>query len=138
MPGPLVTARSPLGPVPASAPSRRGRGSAGTATAELAVLLPALVLLCALCVSAVGAMALHVRCLDAARTAARELARDEPPDAVLANARARAPAGAEVRIQRLRGGLVAVEVTARAGFAGWDGAGVRVGGDVVAVAEGAP
>ena len=57
--------------------------SAGFVTAEVAVLLPALTLLTALCVSMVGAVVVHVRCLDAARTGARAVSRDEPVDAVL-------------------------------------------------------
>lgn len=112
--------------------------SAGFVTAEVAVLLPALTLLTALCVSTVGAAVVHVRCLDAARTGARALTRDEPVGAVLAATRARAPAGSEVTLERLPGGLVAVEVTATARLAGPFGPGVRVGGDVVAVDEGDP
>jgi hypothetical protein len=37
-----------------------------------------------------------------------------------------------------REGLVAVQVTARAGLAGWSGAGVRVGGVAVAADEELP
>lgn len=109
----------------------------GAATAELAVLLPAIVVLTALCVSAVGAAALHVRCLDAARAAARELARGEPPSAVVAAARDRVP-DAAVQVRERGDGLVAVRVTARAGLAGWSAAGVQVGGEAVAVSEGGP
>lgn len=120
---------------------RAGRvsGAGGTATAELAVLLPALALLTVLCVGAVSAVALHVRCLDAARSGARALARDEPVPAVVAAAEARAPRGAVVRIRYLDGGLVAVEVTARAALAGPIAGGVpgvTVGGRAVAEAEG--
>lgn len=111
------------------------RGDRGSATAELAVLLPAVVLLTALCLSAVGAVALHVRCLDAARSAAREVARGEPPGAAVAAARARAPSGAEVTVRSRGDGLVVVAVTARAGLAGWPAAGVRVGGEAVAAVE---
>jgi hypothetical protein len=115
----------------------RGRDR-GSVTAEVAVLLPALVLLTALCVSAVGAVALHVRCLDAARSAAREIARGESPSAAVAVARERAPRGALVRVRAAGAGLVAVQVTARAGLAGWSGAGVRVGGEAVAADEELP
>ena len=107
-------------------------------TAEVAVLLPALTLLAALCVSAVAAVAVHVRCLDAARTGARALARDEPVAVALAVTRARAPAGSEVTVDHLPGGLVAVEVTATARLVGSLGPGIRVGGDVVAAVEGDP
>jgi hypothetical protein len=112
--------------------------AAGLVTAEVAVLLPALTLLTALCVSAVGAAVMHVRCLDAARTGARAVSRDEPVGAVLAETRARAPDGSTVKLERLPGGLVAVEVTATARLAGRLGPGIRVGGDAVAAAEGDP
>ena len=107
----------------------------GAATAELAVLLPAVVLVAALCVSAVGAVSLHVRCLDAARSAAREIARGEPPATAVDAARERVPGDAEVRVLDRGDGLVEVRVTARARLAGWSGVGVRVGGEAVAAAE---
>jgi TadE-like protein len=117
----------------------RGRpADRGTATAEVAVLLPALVLLTALCVSAVGAVSLHVRCLDAARSAAREIARGEPAEVAVVAARDRVPGEAEVQVRDRGGGLVAVVVTARAGLAGWSGVGVQVGGEAVAAAEDVP
>ena len=97
-----------------------------------------LTLLTALCVSTVGAVVVHVRCLDAARTGARAVSRDEPVDAVLTATRARAPDGSAVRLERLPGGLVAVEVTATARLAGGFGPSIRVGGDVVAADEGEP
>jgi Flp pilus assembly protein TadG len=49
----------------------------GMVTAETAVVLPVLVLVLALCMSAIAAGLAQVRCVDAARAAARELARDE-------------------------------------------------------------
>lgn len=113
----------------------------GTATAELAVVLPALLMVTVLCVWAVASVAVHVRCLDAARTGARALAREEPAAAVVAVVQARAPRGANVEIVRLESGLVAVEVRARVGLFGpWsdDGPGVSVGGRAVAAAESAP
>ena len=99
------------------------------------MLLPAIVLLTVLCVSAVGAAALHVRCLDAARATAREIARGEPVGAAVAAARDRVPRTAEVRVVDRGDGLVAVQVTARAGLAGWHRIGVAVGGEAVAAAE---
>lgn len=110
----------------------------GAATAELAVLLPAVALLAALCVSAVGAVSLHVRCLDAARSAAREIARGESAAAAVGAARDRVPGDAEIRVLDRGHGLVAVQVTARAGLAGWSRAGIDVGGEAVAAAENAP
>jgi hypothetical protein len=113
----------------------------GLATAELAVVLPALLMVTVLCVWAVASVAVHVRCLDAARTGARALAREEPAAAVVAVIEERAPRGASVEIVDLGSGLVAVEVRARVGLPGpWsgDGPGVSVGGRAVAVAESAP
>jgi len=112
----------------------------GSATAELAVVLPALLLVTVLCVWAVMSVAAHVQCLDAARTAARGLARGEPVSQVVAVAEQRSPRGARVRVSHLDGGLVAVEVTARAALPGpWRGSGpgVTVGGRAVAAQEGA-
>jgi len=110
----------------------------GSATAELAVVLPALVLVTVLCVWAVMSVAVHVACLDAARTGARGLARGEPVALVVDVAQERAPHGARVRVDHLGGGLVAVEVTARVALPGpWRGGGpgVTVGGRAVSVAE---
>lgn len=124
----------PVGSSPKAALDR------GSATAELAVVLPALVLLTVVCVWAVGVAAVHVRCLDAARGAARALAREEPVDAVVASARARAPDGARVDVRPLGPDLVGVEVTAHVDLPGpWSGriSGLTVGGRVVAAAEGA-
>jgi len=121
-------------------PSAAGKAERGTATAELAVVLPALILLTVLCVWAVTAVAVHVRCLDAARGAARGLAREEPVPAVVSAAAARAPRGATVEVRRLGHDLVAVEVTARVVLPGpWSsaGPGVTVGGRAVSATEGA-
>lgn len=113
----------------------------GSATAELAVVLPALLLVTVLCMWAVGSVAVHVQCLDAARTGARSIARGETVAQVVAVVEARAPRGAQVRVQRLEGGLVAVEVRARVSLPGpWrgEGPGVTVGGRAVAAEEGPP
>ena len=100
------------------------------------MLLPALTLLTALCVSMVGAV-VGARAVPGRGAHRRPgVSRDEPVDAVLAETRARAPAGSEVTLERLPGGLVAVEVTATARLAGRFGPGIRVGGDVVAADEG--
>lgn len=113
------------------------RDERGTATAELAVTLPALVLLTALCLWAVVAAAAHLRCLAAAQGAARELARGESPRAVLDVARARAPDGARVELRRAADGLVSVEVSLAVPWpGGWSGGpAVRVGGEAVAASE---
>lgn len=116
----------------------RVRGERGTATAELAVVLPALVLVALLCVWAVTAVAVHVRCLDAARAGARALARGEAPAAVAESAARAGPRGAQVGLEDVGEGLVAVEVRARVPLPGpWPGAGpgVTVGGRAVAERE---
>lgn len=108
----------------------------GSATAELAVVLPALVLVATLCLGAIGAVATHVRCLDAARAAAREAARGEEYSVVRGLAQQRAPVRATVSVSET-GGLVTVQVRARVPLLGgsetW---GVEVGGSAVAAVEG--
>lgn len=107
----------------------------GSATAELALVVPALVLVAGLCLSAIGAVATHIRCLDAARAAAREAARGEDYAAVRALAQQRAPGSATVSLTRT-GQLVVVEVRARVGLLGGaDTLGVEVGGAAVAGVE---
>lgn len=65
---------------PAALPNRRTvrRGEAGSATAELAVSLPALVFLLAVGLMALSAIRAQIECVDAAREAARAAARGEP------------------------------------------------------------
>lgn len=111
----------------------------GSVTAELAVVLPAVVLVALLGIWSLTAVAVHVRCLDAARSGARALARGEPATAVVAVAHEAAPAGASVRTRAVDGGLAAVEVQVRVAMPGpWgrDGPGLTVGGRVVAQLEG--
>ena len=83
------------------------------ATAELAVLLPALVLLLVVALRAVAAGVAELGCVDAARTAARNAARGDPPAAARAAGVAVAPRGARVQV-RLGSGQVVVEVRATA------------------------
>lgn len=87
------------------------RRETGGATAELAVALPALVLVLALALAAVDLGIATVRCVDAARAAARELARGESEAVAVAEARRAAP-GAAVTTTTT-GGLVRVDVTGR-------------------------
>lgn len=104
-------------------------------TAELAVGLPAVALLAVLCAAVVAVAATHVRCVDAARSGARELARGEDPAVVRALVAERAPEGAVIRFVHLRGDLVAVQVYDRAAL--WPGGpGLTVGGGAVAAVEG--
>jgi TadE-like protein len=91
----------------------RRRGSAGSVTAETAVLLPTLVLVAAGLAWLVGLGVAQVQCVDAARDAARALARAEPAEVATELAHQAAPAGAHVSLARV-GDLVQVEVTYRA------------------------
>lgn len=106
-------------------------------TAELAVAMPALLLVTVACVWALAVVAVHVRCLDAARTGARAVARGEEPALVRELAGESAPAGARVEVVSLGPDLVAVDVRARLPLlASWPGLGaVRVGGRFVAEPE---
>lgn len=87
------------------------RGQQGSATAELVVALPALVLVIAVVAGAGAVARATVRCQDAAWTAARLLARDEPQAVARAAAARAAPPGAEIR-PTATGDQVTVVVTA--------------------------
>jgi hypothetical protein len=80
-------------------------------TAEFAVVLPVLVLVLAAVVGAGSAGVAKLRCIDAARSAARLAARHEPAAAAAA-ARSAGPEGAVVQLSTT-GDLVRVRVTAR-------------------------
>jgi len=80
-------------------------------TAELAMTLPALVLVTGLLMWAVAAVSTQMRCVDAARAAARSLARGDSAAAATASARALAPGQATIQLSRA-GGTVVVRVTA--------------------------
>jgi hypothetical protein len=81
--------------VPPTARLRRRWGERGSATAELAVGLPAVVMLLLAGLTAVGAVTTKLQCVDAAREAAIAAARGETGTA--AGQRA-APPGAEVSV----------------------------------------
>jgi len=83
-------------------------------TAEAALTLPALVLVLGMMLWAVAAVTGQLRCVDAARSAARAIARGESVAAAVAAAHRLAPNGAEVRV-RQDGDLVRVEVAAEMG-----------------------
>jgi len=85
---------------------------AGTTTAETAVVLPVLVIVLLVCVWLLSAVGAQLRCVDAARVAARAAARGDAPGAVQAAGRAVAPTGAEVSVGRV-GELVRVDVRAQ-------------------------
>lgn len=99
-------------------PDRRSRFDAGMVTAELAVALPVLVLVLAGCLTGLGAVVDQVRCVDAARLAARAAARGDSPSAVRADAVRAAPGGATVSVTAM-GPQVRVVVMATTG--GWAG-----------------
>jgi hypothetical protein len=96
-------------------PSDRARRERGYTTAEAAVALPALVLVTALLLWAVLVGSAQVRCVDAAREAARAAARGDPQAVSLG--RAVAPAGASVSVSG-GGDLVRAEVSAVSGGPG--------------------
>jgi Flp pilus assembly protein TadG len=94
-----------------------GRRDGGMATAELAVVLPVLVLLVAAGLTAVSVLIAQLRCVDAAREAARAAARGETAE-VLRSAAARvAPPAATVSVGT-DGEEVRVTVSATAGRLG--------------------
>ncbi|MDO5627656.1 MAG: TadE family type IV pilus minor pilin [Mobilicoccus sp.] len=80
-------------------------------TAEFAISLPAIVLVLALLVGGVGLALDEVRCLDAARTTARALARGDDEGAARERGLRAAPTGADVSWTR-SGRDIAVVVTA--------------------------
>ncbi|MEV6583487.1 TadE family type IV pilus minor pilin [Streptomyces sp. NPDC051582] len=110
----------------------RGPGDRGYVTAEAALVIPALVLFAALLVWALMAAAGQIRCVDAARAGARAAARSEPAGVAEAAARAAAPPGAHVGLER-DGDLWRVRVSAPAPGPG--GLPVRLGAEAVALAE---
>ncbi|MDT0214044.1 TadE family type IV pilus minor pilin [Rothia sp. ARF10] len=79
--------------------TRARRREAGMVTAEIAVALPALILVLVLALAAVATATDHVRCVDAARTGARLLARGEPLDAVRRDVARQAPEGARITLE---------------------------------------
>lgn len=80
-------------------------------TAETAVVLPVLLLVLAGAIAAVMVVGAHLRCVDAAREAARAAARGEDAAAVRALAARAAPDGAGTTVE-LDGTRVRVTVTA--------------------------
>ena len=93
------------------------RHDGGMATAELAVVLPTLVFVIAAGLAMVSVVLAQVRCVDAAREAARAAARGESSEVVRSAAVRAAPAGAHVDVASA-GEEVEVTVSAPAGRAG--------------------
>jgi len=92
----------------------RGGGDAGYGTAETAMVLPVLARLLAVGLWAVAVAGAQVRCVDAARDAARAVARGETDATATTAAEAAAPGGAQVVVSH-NGGLVTVTVSTRVG-----------------------
>lgn len=74
---------------------RRERGSV---TAEAALVLPVLVLLLTVAVGVVAAVTSQLRCVDAAREAARAVARGESAQSAIELASTAAPGGARISV----------------------------------------
>ncbi len=83
------------------------------ATAELAMVIPAILLVLAMCVTGLSLGADQIRCVDAARAAARAASRGEPTGDVRRLAQALAPSGSQVQVD-LDAGRGQVRVTVRA------------------------
>ncbi len=81
-------------------------------TAELAVALPAVVVVLVLALGGLAAGIDQVRCVDAARLAARSLARGDPPQQARALAAGAAPSGAGIALAAAAD-QVTVTVTSR-------------------------
>ena len=91
---------------------RESDNDAGYATAEAAVVLPVLLTVLALAVWVLICVNAQLRCVDAARAAARVAARGDSQSTSARAGRALAPPGADVQI-RVDGSQVQVEVTAQ-------------------------
>lgn len=89
-----------------------GSRAAGMATAEFAVAVPAVVLVLVVGLLGMATAIDRVRCVDAARLAARSLARGDPPGTAMGLAVGAAPAGARVSVGAA-GQLVTVHVESR-------------------------
>lgn len=94
----------------ARASAQRSRSQHGSVTAETALVAPVLVALVFGLVWVVSLGTTQARCLDAAREAARALARDDSSQAALTLARRTAPPGAHVRFER-EGAVAVVTVS---------------------------
>lgn len=84
---------------------------------ELALALPVAIAALLLCLSALRVTVDQIRCVDAARVAARSAARGDPPARTAELARQVGPPGLRVDVNR-HGGLVEVQVSAPAGQGG--------------------
>lgn len=107
----MLDAESPVRQIRSSAPAALGAdpsGERGSATVEAAIAVCAVVFVLATALAGSAAVLAQIRCTDAAREAARLVARGEANNAERA-ALAVAPSGARVAI-RVQGDSVVVEV----------------------------
>jgi hypothetical protein len=110
-------------------PGRRRDG--GFVTVEAAISLGALTAVLAMLMAGIGALSGHIRCLDAAREAARLTAAGQP-GAAEAVVQTIAPHGAKLALRRSGDGITAeVTTDALAGFL----PGIHLGGTAFAIAE---
>lgn len=100
-------------------------GERGSATVEAAIAICAVVVVLAMALAGATAVLDQLRCTDAAREAARLVARGEPARAEQA-ARTIAPSGADV-VVRVHGDEVDVQVSVRAAGGLLPGLSVRAG-----------
>ncbi len=107
------------------------RTDRGAVTVEAAIAVTALILVAVLGIAGVAVVADQVRCVDAAREAARLTARGEP-DRARAAAATIAPAGADIDIRR-EGDTIAVTVEADPAVGLLPG--LRARGEAYAIAE---
>jgi Flp pilus assembly protein TadG len=106
--------------------------SAGSVTAELALALPAVVLVLGALLGTGQVVGAQLRCVDAARAAARLAARGEPDGPVTAAGKRLAPGGARVEVALgAQVATVTVSTSVRLGF----GVDVPVGARAVAARE---
>ena len=112
------------------------RGERGAVTAETAMVMPLLAAVTVGLVWVIAVAGAQVRTVDAAREAARQVARGEPPSAAEALARRAAPDGASVHVSVVDG-VVTVRVQARVGAPGgvFSRAGTTVASTAVAALE---
>jgi hypothetical protein len=106
----------------------------GTVTAEIAVALPALVVLVMAAVTAVAVATAQLRCIDAAREAARAAARGEQEAAVRDLAMQAAPDQSGVTVTAA-GDRVSVTVSKKVGLLSGRGPSITVMGRAVAASE---
>ena len=92
----------------------RRAGDRGYVTAETAVVLPVLAILVAAALWSIAVAGAQLRCIDAARDAARAAARGEADPAVVTAARISAPADARIEVTHV-GSRVTVVVKVRVG-----------------------